>query len=485
MNVTDPILAIARTSPDRLALIRPHGESTTYATLARRIEDCARRAVALGLLPGQLIGLRITAPNDGGLGLVTALGLARAGIGTADVSLPGRHLAAFVRRPGVAAPRDVRQIEIEEFWSGDPGADLRPTEDDADRPFRIFGTSGSTGMPRFCAQTHGIMAARIAATGYPLIGTSWHPVVLCAMPADGSRGLLTVLATLSAGGTFMLNEGALDNIVATVMARDVTTIVTAPSTLARFVEQTPPGLGPLASLRAVAVTGSYLPETLAELARSRLCPDIFVSFGASETSGVAAGRYDEIRAIPLAVGYLRPGAEVQAVSAEHVPLPPGTQGILRYRTPHTIQGYFDDPAATEAAFRDGWFYSGDIGTVTMDGVLLVAGRKDELINSGGTKVSPRLIESVLRGFPAIVDAAVFPVRDRYGVERPWAAIVATGAIDARQLDAHCRPTLGPAAPRYFLQIDRLPRNENGKVLSQTLIELAERQQQAMQAQGPA
>lgn len=87
----------------------------------------------------------------------------------------------------------------------------------------------------------------------------------------------------------------------------------------------------------------------------------------------------------------------------------------RFRTRGAITGYLDDPAATNDAIHDGWFYPSDVGRVMPRGVLVVTGRTDELNNRGCVKVSPQVIEVVLLSLPQVTEAAAFGLPDRSGV----------------------------------------------------------------------
>src|SRR3954454_12507459 len=98
MNVTDPIRSVAASAPDNVAFVEADGARVTCRELDRRIDRCGRRALKLGLAPGQVVALGIGGPDEA-LALVVALGLARAGIASADPQLPSRHLlAALVHR---------------------------------------------------------------------------------------------------------------------------------------------------------------------------------------------------------------------------------------------------------------------------------------------------------------------------------------------------------------------------------------------------
>jgi acyl-CoA synthetase (AMP-forming)/AMP-acid ligase II len=165
-------------------------------------------------------------------------------------------------------------------------------------------------------------------------------------------------------------------------------------------------------------------------------------------------------------------------------MPRGQEGILRIRTPGMIHGYLDNPGQTRASFHDGWFYPGDIGTVTEDGILVLKGRTSQVINTGLVKVSPHWIDDVLHDFPGVVEAASFGVPDTDGVPVIWAAIVAETPIDIASLQRFCHGRLGPlASPRSVIQLSELPFNASGKVAIGDLVALASRQCGAVQPIG--
>jgi acyl-CoA synthetase (AMP-forming)/AMP-acid ligase II len=121
--------------------------------------------------------------------------------------------------------------------------------------------------------------------------------------------------------------------------------------------------------------------------------------------------------------------------------------------------------------RDQWFYPGDIGSLTAEGILCVSGRSSEVINRGGVKVSGTRIEEILRALPNIKDAAACGVAGPSGLEEIWVAIVANGPVDIeglkRHLNAHDDVKI---APYEVFMLDELPRGELGKVQKQRLKE---------------
>jgi acyl-coenzyme A synthetase/AMP-(fatty) acid ligase len=481
MNVSEVFRALARRRPDATAIVQADDTTMSYRTLDRAIDRMARRALALGLQPGQIAGLSV-AGRDEMIGLVLALALARIGVASADPRLAPHHLALSFALPGAAATPGVRAMTFDRSWLADTGDDDRPVspwQDDA-AIFRIFGTSGTTGEPRFCAVTHAEMALRVAGKGFPIVTGADRPVLICAMGIGGSAGLRACLTAFDAGGTVVFSNPA--RITKSVLQHGVTALAMSPRSLQDILKKVPLGVGALPSLRALRVSGSHLPPKLALAAAERLCPHIVTTFGSTETSNICSGRWGEFPD-PLAIGRILPDMAVQAVDEDHQPLPPGTEGLLRFRGPGMVAGYFDDEAATAASFRDGWFYSGDRGAVTDDRVMLVTGRTGDFINSGGVKVNPRVIQDALLTVREVTEAVAFAAPDRDGLPQIWAAIVADVALPTSMLNRVCSQKLGQHAPKFILQMRELPRNENGKVMIAPLMAVAARYYQGMLAAG--
>jgi len=234
----------------------------------------------------------------------------------------------------------------------------------------------------------------------------------------------------------------------------------------------PQGAGPFPSLETIEFGGSPLPRRLYDLACARLCPNIVSLYGTTEAGAIAAAPMAALIDRPGAVGYVHAGVEIEAVDADDKPLPPGSEGILRVRSDTCVDGYVDLAASSTGAFKGGWFYPGDVGTVSGDGLLTLAGRASEVINSGGVKVSPQVIEDVLLSLPEIRDAAAFGAPDAGGITQIWAAIVPNGPVNAPTLRAACFERLLERAPRRFLRVKRIPRNAAGKILRGELTRMA-------------
>jgi acyl-CoA synthetase (AMP-forming)/AMP-acid ligase II len=154
-------------------------------------------------------------------------------------------------------------------------------------------------------------------------------------------------------------------------------------------------------------------------------------------------------------------------------LAPLRDGSLRIRSDHMASGYVGDPEATQAFFRDGYFYSGDIGHVTPEGLLVITGREKTALNVGGDTVSPELVEGIITSFPGVKEAGVFAANNDLGIAELCALIVTESSIDEPALRRYCASKLPPSCiPARIVAVGALPRGGQGKLERHRLPELA-------------
>lgn len=149
---------------------------------------------------------------------------------------------------------------------------------------------------------------------------------------------------------------------------------------------------------------------------------------------------------------------------EGEPVPTGATGTVEVRGPNVFLGYWRRPDATAAAMRDdGWFVTGDVGSLDEEGRLALAGRASDLIISGGFNVYPKEVELVLDQAPGVDESAVIGLPDPDLGEVVVAVLVADGAIDEADVLAACDGLARFKRPRRLVVVDELPRNAMGKV----------------------
>jgi crotonobetaine/carnitine-CoA ligase len=185
----------------------------------------------------------------------------------------------------------------------------------------------------------------------------------------------------------------------------------------------------------------------------------------SEIPGVLNNPFDGVRKIgSMGRPSLHPDrsiafSQMRVVNDEGQPVGEGEVGELEVRTPIVMQGYYRDPEQTAAAFRDGWFVTGDLGRRDADGYFWFVARKKDIIRKRGENISGAQIDAVVNSHPEVVNSAAIPVPSDLGEDDILVAVVQRpGAqLTAQHIAAWCRERLAPfKVPRYVVFVDELP-----------------------------
>jgi malonyl-CoA/methylmalonyl-CoA synthetase len=217
-------------------------------------------------------------------------------------------------------------------------------------------------------------------------------------------------------------------------------------------------------MRLFVCGSAPLPAQILEEFHTLFGHTILERYGMTETLMNISNPYEGERR-PGSIGLPLPGVVVKIIGPEGNPMPDGETGELWLKGPNVFAGYWKREDATKAAFVDGWFKTGDIGSRSSDGYYTLSGRKSDLIISGGFNIYPREVEEFLMEQPEVEEAAVVGEADRVRGEIPVAYIVwKNGAGDPAPLETRCREKLASfKIPRRFESIEKLPRNALGKV----------------------
>ena len=238
----------------------------------------------------------------------------------------------------------------------------------------------------------------------------------------------------------------------------------------------------LSSLKRVTIGGAASSPTLVREVEEKLRCACFSGYGLTETAPVLTiapmkpglNWEGEVRFAGLAsTGYAIPGVEIRVVDENDcdVPRDGRTAGELIARSDGVMQGYWQQPEASAAALRGGWFRSGDMATWNEDGYLLIVDRKKDMILSGGENISSLEVEKAMLAHPAVLELAVIPVPDRRWGEVPKALIVLKPGVKATEAELleFCRSRLSHyKCPQSVEFLDALPRTGTGKVLKRQL-----------------
>jgi len=355
----------------------------------------------------------------------------------------------------------IKQIAFDPGWFEETRKFARMASNHRLSGTALFGTSGSVGARKIVALSEQQLAARVQSHsfgfGHAVISRQWGTL----LGPGNLFGYLSYLSPLIRGGTLVLNSGSTIDVNSNLDAIEHLSL--SPQILALYLEDENLNEATFKRLQSIMISGSATPQVLVEKAFSRLGVEIYSSYGSTEVGPVANMQLAAGIDSHDAVGYVYPWIDLEIVD-EGSPVPTGEEGLIRIRSPYMVDQYYADPASTERAYKDGWFYPGDLGRLTEGRLLHVTGRVNEVINIGGLKIAPHRIEHFIRAQPQVRDAAAFGNPSESGVEQVWLAIVTSGPVDFEQLHQKCVERFGPvAAPVRILHITSIPRTETGKI----------------------
>jgi acyl-CoA synthetase (AMP-forming)/AMP-acid ligase II len=211
------------------------------------------------------------------------------------------------------------------------------------------------------------------------------------------------------------------------------------------------------------------PQSVAEAVTGRTGVSWVTAYGTSELPVIACNEIEGARLDT--VGWPVPGVRVRIVSLEDGDLlSPGAVGEIQVRSDSVMAGYLPSEV-TAQAFSDGWYRTGDVGYLDVDGWLRITDRAKEMIKVRGFQVAPAEIEAVLHGHPAVEDCAVFGIPDSANGEAVVAAVKTRGPVEADELIALVGDRLASyKRPNRVVFVDEIPRLPSGKVLRRVLKE---------------
>ena len=350
----------------------------------------------------------------------------------------------------------------------------------------IVYTSGTTGKPKGVVTTHANIAAQVTSlvSAWEWRADDW---ILLVLPLHHVHGIVNVLTcALWAGARCeMLPKFDADQVWARIAAGDLTLFMAVPTIYGKLIHAWEAAdaerrrawsAGCAPSRMRLMVSGSAaLPVARLERWREISGHVLLERYGMTEiVMALSNPLHGERR--PGLVGTPLPGVEVRLVDEDGRPVPSGggTPGEIEVRGASVFLEYWRRPEATRAAFRDGWFRTGDVAVVA-DGSYRLLGRSSvDIIKTGGYKVSALEVEEVLRTHPAIAECAVVGVEDPEWGERVCAAVEPRGEADLTlaALQAWAKERLAPyKIPRALRSVPALPRNAMGKVTKREVAKL--------------
>ena len=292
-----------------------------------------------------------------------------------------------------------------------------------DNPFAVLLTSGTTGFPKGCLATHRTFALHCINNAIEK-GLGAHDKALLSSPIYFNAGRSFTLGILYFGGTMILHERFdAEEVLKTIEREKVTYIGAVPTMCERMLHVLDTKKYDTGSLRCLAITGGKVHPSVLEDLRQRITPNIYRTYASTDSGQMAISKPADLAAKPNAAGKPVWCVELRILADAGNPVKIGEAGEIVCRSPLATHGYYKNPEATDASFRDGWFYTGDLGYFDAEGYLFVAGRKKDMVKSGGISIYPLEIESVLYSHADVLEAAVIGVPDLKWGEAVKAVVV--------------------------------------------------------------
>ena len=503
-------------------IVRQQGIRWTWAQLAEKVEAFAAGLIALGLQPGDRIG--IWSPNNAEW-VVTQFATAKAGLILVNIN-PAYRLSELeyalnkvgckalvtatrfktsdyigmintlapelaVSRPGELHAAKLPSLKsVIQIGGDDPGtfafdkiAHLgRPEHHQRlkilapllqfDEPINIQFTSGTTGQPKGATLTH----HNILNNGYflaEMMHYTEQDSVCIPVPMYHCFGMVIgVLACLTHGAAIVFPGEGFDPLATlqAVAEERCTSLYGVPTMFIAELDHPEFAKFNLSSLRTGMMAGAPCPvEVMRRCIRDMHLTEITIGYGMTETSPVSTQTRigDALEKQVATVGRAHPHVEIKIVDPEGRIVPRGVTGEFCTRGYSVMLGYWDDPEKTaEAIDKAGWMHTGDLATMDEDGYCAIVGRIKDMVIRGGENIYPREVEEFLYTHPAIADVQVFGVPDqRFGEELcAWVKLRDGEVLTEEDVKAFCKGNIAHyKIPRYVRFVDEFPMTVTGKM----------------------
>ncbi len=346
----------------------------------------------------------------------------------------------------------------------------------------LFYTSGTSADPKGVMLTHRNVYLH-ALNSAVSVHVENDPVELHTIPLFHANGWgVAHSLTFRGGKHVMIHRFTTDEVFRLIQDERAQTLAVVPIMATALVNCPNRPKYDLSSLKRIIIGGAASSPTLVREVEERLGCTCWAGYGLTETSPTLSvspmkpglqWKGDEKFNGQAMTGYAVLGVEMRVVDPDGNDVPNNGVAIgeIVARGDGIMKGYWNQPAASAEALRDGWFHTGDMATVNEDGYFLIVDRKKDIIVSGGENISSLELEKAMLAHAAVLECAVLPVPDAKWGEVPKALVVLKPGTqaDENELLEHCRSRIAHyKCPRSVEFVDSLPKTGTGKVLKKDL-----------------
>lgn len=466
-NVTTGLCEMAERAPDRPALIFGN-RRVSFAQLDAAVWAAAALLTRQGVSRGDVLPLCLTDQ----IGLMVAL-LGAMRLGATPLSLPP-SLTAMQRRDTVREVGALFQVVSDPASAAEGVSNLRfdltklPQGDhrhlldpSSDHPCIILFGSGSTGKPLLIPVSHAAMRAR-ATTHARGFGFQAGERFFIAAPAYFASPTVWFIAAVTHGltGIFWDVQTGLRTAIRAACPDYAHLTVMHAHRLLKEADQDPDL--DLSHMKQVSVAASPVSQALRTELKTRLGARLAINYGTNENGLLTVASPEDLDQVENTIGRPQYGTEIQIVDDLDRPVSSGEIGNIRVRAAGSTDGYFGGAASER--FRHGWFYPGDLA-LWREGQIVHCGRSDQMMLMDGINIYPSEIERCLERHPAVAEAAAFPLEHKVHGQVPVCVVTlkAGKPSTVEELMDYVRQSMGSKRPRRIAIVDRIPRNDQGKL----------------------
>jgi o-succinylbenzoate---CoA ligase len=469
-NTTCWLFEKAQSRPSAPAVIT-EDKTITYKELYREALSSAGYFAYSGIAKNDNVGI-LYRHNYGFYAIVNALWIIGAIPVPLNTKLTPTELAAQIKNA------DIKYLIVDEYNSDLPGSldvsqkivyshnfksgDLLPANAplSAARTALIMHTSGSSGKPKAVVHTFGSLYESVKLTD-SLTQLNQHDVLLASLPLYHVGGFMMMIRALLAGASVAFPESLHhDDVCSAIIDFNPSILTIVPTMLLRFNETS---FKPNSKLRHTFIGGGPAADNLVLEGVEGGWPLIKV-YGSTETcSMVTAVASDGMKNKPGTAGRAMPNVELKIVDEE-----------LVIKSPSLFKEYFNNKAETLGKLVNGYYHTGDFGHIDADGYLFIESRREDIIITGGENVSVTEVETVIKQYELIDDAAIFPVDNEEWGQIVCAAVVLKekGSATSEEIKDYLKGLISSyKIPKIIIILNAIPRTELGKVKRSELVEI--------------
>jgi len=496
MSLTAALNHSRTRNPQKAAIV--FGEqSWTYAEFDELTDNIAGNFLPAGLETGDRIAFHLLNGPELALGY---FGCLKAGCIAVPINtrLKGPEIDYILRHSGSAcyvgqpdlyadvakscpafAALDLRYLtgDPPDMRTGTFAGLLRPTADVSSIPeiapdhvAAILYTSGTTARPKGVIHSHETLAQMAHAMRHMRLDQDQVIVVMSSMAHLVGFGMAFLSGLLNGATVIITRPFDFENVLRAYAKWSCTYAMGLPVMFHGLLQAYTEAPQNIASGRFYFCGGDSVPPALQEAFQAALGPVCEV-YGTTEIAPASWNRPDHVRV--GSIGQPGEGVAFRLVDSDGRDVRPGDVGEICVQGPHLMTGYWQDPDASQAAIRDGWFHTGDLASCDADGFYWFAGRKKEIIIRGGSNISPQEVEAVLYQHPAVAEAGVVGLPNHLWGEVVVAFVaLRTGqAVTEAELIAFARKRLADyKTPESIIFRTELPKGPTGKIQRRALRE---------------